>query len=304
MKSVLKLPLPVVEGVGPSRQWLPKGPWQTVLQFLCERFPHVETAVWLSRMEKGEVMNEKRATVDAETPYAAGSCIFYYRELESEIKIPFAHSILYRDEHLLVADKPHFLPVVPSGRFLHETLLVRLRKKENLKHLVPLHRIDRETAGVVLFSLNPETRSRYAELFNNRKVNKVYEALAGGGGGSKLDFPVTRRSRMVAGNPFFRMREIEGEPNSETRIDLIERMEDANLYRLRAVTGKKHQIRLHLAALGIPIVNDKFYPEMSPDRDDDDFSAPLKLLAKSVSFRDPVTNLERFFESGQSLAIN
>jgi tRNA pseudouridine32 synthase/23S rRNA pseudouridine746 synthase len=100
------------------------------------------------------------------------------------------------------------------------------------------------------------------------------------------------------------MREIEGEPNSETRIDLIERMEDANLYRLRAVTGKKHQIRLHLAALGIPIVNDKFYPEMSPDRDDDDFSAPLKLLAKSVSFRDPVTNLERFFESGQSLAIN
>ena len=255
-------------------------------------------------MEKGEVVNENGTTLAAGSPYAAGSCIFYYRELASEVKIPFAHSVLYRDDHLLVADKPHFLPVVPSGRFLHETLLVRLREKENLKHLVPLHRIDRETAGIVLFSLNPETRSRYAALFNDRKVSKVYEALAAAGAAGELDFPVTRRSRMVAGKPFFRMKEVEGEPNSETRVDLIEKMEGANLYRLDAVTGKKHQIRLHLAALGIPIVNDKFYPEMSPDSEDDDFSAPLKLLAKSVSFRDPLNDLERFFVSGQNLAIN
>jgi tRNA pseudouridine32 synthase/23S rRNA pseudouridine746 synthase len=297
-EGVLKSPLPTVEGVGPSYQWLPKGHWQTVLDFLKERFPNVESDVWLSRMKKGKVVDENGLCLNSESSYRAGACIFYYRELESEIKIPFAHSILYQDEHILVADKPHFLPVVPSGRFLHETLLVRLKKKENLNHLVPLHRLDRETAGIVLFSHNPETRGLYAALFNNRKVRKVYQALAGSS--RNLDFPVMRRSRMVAGEPFFRMKEVEGEPNSETRIDVIAKMNELSLYRANAVTGKKHQIRLHLAALGIPIVNDKFYPEITVGKDDD-FSAPLKLLAKSISFQDPLTGLERFFESAREL---
>jgi len=294
----LKPPLPIVEGVAPSYQWLPAGSWETVLDYLKERFPDVETATWLSRMAKGELVDENGLCLNYKSPYRAHACIFYYRELESEIKIPFTESVLYRDEHILVADKPHFLPVIPSGRFLQETLLVRLRKKWRLEHLVPIHRIDRETAGIVLFSLNPSTRGDYASLFNNRKVKKVYEAVAGSL--PNLDFPLTRRSKMVAGEPFFRMKEVEGEPNSETRIDIIGEINDFNLYQLNAVTGKKHQIRLHLSALGIPIVNDKFYPEMIYTADDD-FSAPLKLLAKSVSFQDPITGQERYFESGRKL---
>ena len=296
-RYALKPPLPVIEGVGPSYQWLPKGAWNTVFDFLRERFPNVEAEAWLSRMAKGEVVDEKGLRLNSESRYRAGACIFYYRELELETKIPFAESIIYQDEHLLVADKPHFLPVIPSGKFLHETLLTRLRKKTNLEQLVPLHRIDRDTAGIVLFSVNPETRGLYAALFNDRRVKKVYEAVAGNL--TELNFPLTRSSRIVAGEPFFRMKEVEGEPNSETNIVEFRKMNDVSLYRLNAVTGKKHQIRLHLAALGVPIVNDKFYPEIK--RVADDFSTPLKLLAKSVCFKDPLTGEERFFESGRKL---
>ncbi|HKE55969.1 MAG TPA: pseudouridine synthase, partial [Pyrinomonadaceae bacterium] len=157
-------------------------------------------------MAKGEVLDECGGKVDPQTPYRAGACIFYYRELENEPVIPFVERVLYEDEHILVADKPHFLPVIPSGRFLRETLLVRLRNTYNFESLVPVHRLDRETAGVMLFSVNPKTRGHYTSLFRNRKVTKVYEALA-----PTIDstaFPTIRRSCIVRGEPFFRMKEI------------------------------------------------------------------------------------------------
>ena len=294
----MKAPLPIVDGVGPSCQWLPAGPWETVLDFLKERYPGVEAAAWLARMRKGQVVDETGLRLSPGSAYRVGACIFYYREVESEKIVPFDEHILYQDEHILVADKPHFLPVVPAGRFLHETLLVRLKKKGRLDWLVPVHRLDRETAGVVLFSLNPATRGAYVSLFRERKVKKVYEALARTRPG--LGLPLTRRSRVVAGEPFFRMREVEGEPNSETHIDVLRRTDGVSLYQLTPVTGRKHQLRLHLSALGIPIVNDKIYPELRAD-EGDDFSNPLKLLAKSVSFLDPLTGRERHFESGREL---
>jgi tRNA pseudouridine32 synthase/23S rRNA pseudouridine746 synthase len=294
----VKPPLPMVEGVGPSSQWLPVGPWTTVLDFLKERFKGVETSTWLSRMARGQVLDETGLRLNAASPYRAGACIFYYRELESETIIPFTERVLYQDEHILVADKPHFLPVVPAGRFLHETLLVRLKKGGQPEELVPVHRLDRETAGVVLFSLNPATRGHYTSLFRHRKVKKRYEALARNL--PQLSFPLTRRSRIVAGEPFFRMKEVEGEPNSETHIDVLEKMDGVASYQLMPVTGRKHQLRLHLYALGIPIVNDKLYPLMR-DAAEDDFSNPLKLLAKSISFTDPLTGREQYFESERKL---
>jgi len=296
-----KTPLPTVNGVGPSCQWLPAGPWKTILGFLEERFPGVEIATWLSRMDKGLVQDEAGLPVNSRTPYRASACIFYYRELESEATIPFVEHVLFRDENILVADKPHFLPVVPSGRFLHETLLVRLKKSEGLDELVPVHRIDRETAGVVLFSLNASTRGSYASLFQNRRIEKVYEALAGTK--TELEFPMTRRSRIVPGEPFFRMKEVEGRQNSETNINVLNCMGEVSHYRLKPVTGRKHQLRLHLSALGIPIVNDKLYPGVSPV-ELDDFANPLKLLAKSISFRDPLSGQERQFESSRSLFVD
>ena len=290
----------MIDGVSPSRQWLPPGNWNTLLDFLKEHFPFVSTETWLRRMADGEVVDQTGSRIDSETPYREGSCIFYYREPESEPKIPFEEAIIYEDENILVADKPHFLPVTPAGRFLRETLLVRLRRQSR-PDLTPVHRLDRETAGVVLFSLNPTTRGLYTRLFRERQVQKVYEALAAT---SSLDLPVTRRSRLERGEPFFRMREVDGESNAETHIEVTDTdaaiREDVQLYRLRPATGKKHQLRVHMAALGIPIVNDRLYPDHLRSNDDD-FSRPLKLIARSLAFVDPVTGQEQFFESTRSL---
>src|SRR5215216_3167855 len=294
----LNAPLPFVAGVGPSCQWLPAGPWKTVIDLFKEQYPHVHAATWEARMAKGQVMDETGSRVDAETAFRVGACIFYYRELENEKTIPFREQVLYQDEHILVADKPHFLPVIPSGKFLHETLLVRLRKQYAIESLVPVHRLDRETAGVVLFSLNPKTRGHYAALFRSHKVRKEYEALAPTLEG--LSFPTTRQSRIVPGEPFFRMKEVPGEANSETHIRSRKNLGRLALYQLLPCTGKKHQLRLHLAALGIPIINDKIYPTVAA-LNDDDFSKPLKLLAKSIAFQDPLTGRQHYFESGARL---
>ena len=287
--------LQIVDGLAPSRQRLPAGSWKTILEFLIERHPRVSIETWLARMDRGLVVDESGSRLCPSSSYRAGACVFYYREVEVEPRIPFDERVLYADDHILVADKPHFLPVMPAGRFVNETLLVRLkRRSERWQNLVPLHRIDRETAGLVLFSVDRATRGRYASMFQARRIEKTYEALAQTN--ERIDFPLTRRSRLIPGEPFFRMTEVEGEPNSETHIDVIERSKDASLYELKPVTGKKHQLRVHLAAIGIPIVGDKLYPNLR-DAGDDDFADPLRLLARSISFRDPLTNRERRFES-------
>lgn len=268
------------------------------MDFLREHYPQVNPETWIARMEKGQVVDETGRCINPETAFRVGACIFYYREVQNEPNIPFVERVIYQDDHILVADKPHFLPVIPSGRFLHETLLVRLRRRVVPQGLVPIHRLDRETAGVVLFSINPKTRGHYTSLFRNRKVKKVYEALAPTLEGSSI--PTTRRSRIVRGEPFFRMKEITGEANSETSIKLLSNLDRISLYQLVPVTGRKHQLRLHLMALGIPIINDKLYPALVSSNDDD-FSSPLKLLAKSISFRDPLNGQQHYFESGIKL---
>lgn len=297
----MKALLPTVAGVGPSSRWLPAGAWKTVLDFLKEQYPLVNVETWTTRMTRGEVVDENGQLLNPQSPYREGACIFYYRELDDEQVIPYVEQVLYQDENILVADKPHFLPVIPSGRFLHQTLLVRLRKKYNLEGLAPIHRLDRETAGVVLFSLNPKTRGHYTSLFRRRKIRKVYEALAPtlpNLDGAK--FPTIRRSRIVQGEPFFRMQEVSGEANSETELSPIRHLGPNTVYQLVPVTGRKHQLRVHLAGLGIPIINDKLYPAMIRS-DQDDFSSPLKLLAKSLSFQDPLTGQKHHFESGMKL---
>lgn len=269
-----------------------------MLEFLQQFFPEVGAATWIVRMHKGEVVDADGLRIMPDHAYRAGAQIYYYREVEGETLIPFEETILFQDEHLLVVDKPHFLPVIPSGQYLHETLLVRLKRKFQLEHLTPIHRLDRETAGVILFSINPASRGDYQSLFHQREMSKVYEALAATLSDHRL--PLTYRSCMVAGEPFFRMHEVSGEPNSETHIEILENRGDVALYRLRPVTGKKHQLRLHMAALGIPIVNDSFYPELLSEKGDD-FSQPLQLLARSIAFKDPYTGKQRYFESGKVL---
>ncbi len=233
------------------------------------------------------------------TPYRVGQEVHYFREVDDEPAIPFEETILHADEHLVVADKPHFLPVTPAGGHVRETLLARLVRRLGNPDLVPLHRIDRDTAGLVMFSACPGTRERYQSLFAQRRIAKVYEALAPALPG--LEFPHVRCSRLEPGEPFFRMREVAGDANSQTRIEVVEHGTAHWRYRLEPVTGRKHQLRVHMAALGAPIVGDRAYPDVRR-RVAGDFDAPLQLLAKGLAFVDPLDGEMRRFESGRSLA--
>lgn len=293
-----KRPLPTRDGVSPSFAWLPHGRWVTLGEYLAFRFPMVGEDSWRLRMARGEVVDERGQKVGYDDAFRGGACIWYYREREGETPIPFDEQVLFLDEELLVVDKPHFLPVTPGGRFLHETLLVRLKRKTGIDTLTPIHRLDRETAGVMLLSVNPATRSLWQSLFRLRQVDKVYEALAPCRDDLKL--PIEVCSRIERDEQFFRVREVDGEPNAFSRIELLERRGDHALYRLLPATGKMHQLRVHMNSLGIPILNDGFYPVALPCKGDD-FSAPLKLLARSLRFIDPVTGAAREFCSQRQL---
>ncbi|MGP1665330.1 MAG: pseudouridine synthase, partial [Rhodanobacter sp.] len=219
---------------------LPVGAWVTVLEALCAHFSAISREQWLDRMMRGRVLDEHGEAVTPPTPYRAGMRIHYYREVVSEPLIPGVETVLHRDEHLLVADKPHFLPVTPAGRYVEQTLLRRLILRLNLPDLVPLHRIDRATAGLVLFSVNRASRSAYQALFRERRIDKCYEAMAPAL--PTLALPYERHSCLVPGEPFFRMQEGEGAPNSETRIDVISRDAAIWRYALYPHTGRKHQL--------------------------------------------------------------
>lgn len=301
--------IPARDGVSPSCVSLPQPAkraqtWPTLLDFLAERLPMVSRAEWAQRMRDGLVLDEQATRLtDPDTPYRTGERIYYYRWLADEPEVPFNESVVFEDEHLLVADKPHFLPVLPGGRFVQQTLLVRLKRKTGIETLSPIHRIDRETAGLVLFSKRPQDRAGYQAMFREREVHKTYEALAPWL--AALSEPVCHRSHL-AEDPqrFYRMQECPGlAPNSETRVSIHERRGDMARYRLEPVTGKRHQLRVHLQALGAPIIGDQFYPEVKRGPDEaEDFANPLRLLAKAIAFEDPVTGEQRRFESRLELA--
>ncbi|MES2039296.1 MAG: pseudouridine synthase [Pseudomonadota bacterium] len=292
------LPLPVRDGIAPSYIWIPEGHWDNVFRFLQDHFPDVGASTWQARLDKQEVVDQHGKVLLADSMVQRGMCIYYYREIENETPIPFHEEILLQDEHLLVVDKPHFLPVIPSGRFLQETLLVRLKKNTGLTDLTPIHRLDRETAGVILFSHNPATRGQYQSMFQRKSMTKTYHAIAKHL--PELAFPLRHCSRMEEAEKFFVMCEVVGIANSETLVDIKERRGEHSLYQLQPVTGRKHQLRLHMSSLGAPILNDAFYPVALPCKADD-FSAPLQLLAKSICFDDPITGQQRYFESKKSL---
>lgn len=289
--------LPTRHGISPSCVWLPKESHLTLLDFLSTRFHEISRTTWITRLEQGLVLNQQGVAFQLNSPYIADQHIYYYRNIENEVRIPFEETILYQDENLLVADKPHFLPVIPSGKYVQETLLVRLKNKLGLDDLAPIHRIDRETAGLVLFSINLATRDAYQTLFRERTIHKTYQAIAPIN--NNLTLPMTYQSRMVKGEPFFRMKETMGEANSETRLDILEAHGNFAKYQLSPITGKQHQLRVHLAALGIPIVYDPFYPELTEWKEN--YDKPLQLLAQQVRFIDPITGKNHYFTSERML---
>ncbi|MCD9096410.1 pseudouridine synthase [Luteimonas fraxinea] len=283
---------PPRDGVPASRLQLPPGPWASVFDALVAHFPRVDASIWRDRVARGRVLDAQGDPVTLQTPYRVGAEIGYYREVIDEPVIDAAERILHVDAHLVVADKPHGLPVAPTGAFVTQTLLTRLVATLGNPDLVPLHRIDRGTAGLVLFSADPASRAAYQALFRESRICKTYEALAPPL--PALAFPMTRRSRIERGEPFFRMSEVDGAPNSETHIDLRERGVRLWRYALSPVSGRKHQLRVHMAALGAPILHDPWYPTL---QDDDGARPPLQLLARALAFDDPLDGRPRRFES-------
>ncbi len=299
--------LPVKNGVGPSVVGLPKddqSQWRTITDFLTDRFPAIARATWLQRMADGDVEDEFGKPVTPYRLYQGYIRVYYYRDLPVEERIPFDEVILHQDEHLIVVDKPHFLPVTPSGKYLRETVLVRLKRKLGLDDLVPIHRIDRDTAGLVLFSVKPTTRDAYQALFRDRAVHKTYEAIAPYR--PDLNFPLTRHSRIVEdtseGRGFMTQTEVDGLANALTHMQVLEIKGHLARYQLKPVTGKRHQLRVHMLALGIPILGDGIYPVLTPEGQID-YDNPLQLLAQSIEWVDPISKEIRRFESRFKLKL-
>lgn len=284
----------------PAKVTMPKlaQPFPTVLAFLVQRFPKIPHEVWVRRISEGKVLGDDGSPVGIDTPYAAQKRVFYYREMEREPVIPFAEEILYQDDELLVACKPHFLPVTPGGAYLEQSLLHRLRKRTGNHQLVPLHRIDRETAGIVLFSMNPKTRGRYGELFRSGSIEKSYLALSAAMVAEGDEWQM--ESRLVPGEPWFVMTTEPGPPNARSGIRLLERRDGVARFSLTPFTGKTHQLRVHMSALGMPIMHDRLYPRLQPQRPDD-FDKPLQLLAQRLRFKDPVSGKWLEFRSNREL---
>ena len=318
----------LVHGVSASKVGVPANTRLSAIDFLCTRFPAIQREVWLQRFDAGRVLNAMGQRIEPSLPLLGETHLLYFREVTNESTLPFKAEIIFQDAHLVVADKPHFMPVTPGGQYVQQSLLVQLKQQLNLPELSPIHRIDRETAGLVVFSVRAQDRDAYQALFRLRQVDKTYEAIAGVPESSplKLEFPLTHKSKMVEDAQFFRMRELgadeiqDGEAcNSETWIDCIERL-DGNAsvmstlttsppalarYVLKPVTGQRHQLRVHMNALGLPLVGDQFYPVVKRTADEpEDFDAPLQLLAKKITFNDPLTGVERSFESCRALKLS
>ncbi|MEE9327331.1 MAG: pseudouridine synthase [Cocleimonas sp.] len=295
-KEKLKSPLAMRDGVSASRVWLPKNKddnWHTILDFLIERFPFIGETILKERMSRGDIVDQTGKKFNDSSKYVEEVFLFYYREIPNEKRIPFDEKILFKDEYIIVVDKPHFIPITPTGRYVKESLLSRLKHRYQNEDISPIHRLDRETAGVVMFTCDSTVRGAYQTLFQKRQVDKVYHAI---GRKSDTHFPLTHKSRIEKGDPFFLMKEVEGEINAETHIELLQKNDYHAKYCLKPVTGKQHQLRVHMMSLGIPIINDPFYPKLLACKGED-YSKPLQLLAKTISFIDPITHLQRSFES-------
>lgn len=280
----------------PARIRLPRldHPPATIFEFLCVRFSHIPPDIWRARIAAGDV-RVTETPISPETAYQPGGTVFYFREVTAEPVIPFAEAVLYEDERLLVADKPHFLPVTPAGSVVNECLLFRLQRRTGLAELAPIHRLDRDTAGLVLFAKRTEDRAPYAQLFAGGKLERKYLAIAKVNAAcAPGNWLVENRIEAEPGS--FRMRSVAGEVNARTHIELREVQNGLGRFELRPATGKKHQLRLHMLALGFPILHDPFYPELSRT-EAGDFSRPLQLLASELKFDDPVTGRNLRFET-------
>ena len=312
MRRQVRSPLPQRHGLDAVRLRTPADArWATMRDHLVERLPRVDPAR-IDAMLREQRIVDRDGPISLDAPYVPSSYLWLHRDLPDEVPVPFEIGIVHRDDDLVVVDKPHFLATIPRGQHIVETALVRLRRQLDLPELSPAHRLDRVTAGLLMFVVRPELRGAYQTLFRDRRVRKTYEAIAPYD--PALALPRTMQSRIVKERGVIRAREEAGPANAITRIELLEHRAGVpptippgspaaipvGRYRLTPETGRTHQLRLHMSRLGIPILGDDFYPELV-DKPLDDFRRPLQLLAATLEFPDPVTGQLRRFRTCREL---
>jgi tRNA pseudouridine32 synthase/23S rRNA pseudouridine746 synthase len=298
VRRKLRSPLPPRHGLDAARLRLPDtGTWTTLRDHLVERLPRVG-AERIEQMLREERIVDRDGPLGPDTPFLPGSFVWFHRDLPVEVEVPFDLPVLHRDDALLVVDKPHFLATIPRGRHVLQTALVRLRHELGLPALSPAHRLDRATAGVLMFVIRPELRGAYQTLFRDRRIRKTYAAVAPVDPALKL--PRTVVDRIVKERGVIAAHAVPGPPNAQTRVELLETRGGLGRYRLTPFTGRTHQLRLHMAGLGVPILHDDIYPVLR-ETPDGDFSRPLQLLASTLEFTDPLTGAQRHFASRRSL---
>jgi tRNA pseudouridine32 synthase / 23S rRNA pseudouridine746 synthase len=312
-KSIKSIKAKMIRSTSPSQVRTPEDvtQWASVIDFLCDYFPRIDRLIWQDRIDRNLVHWKDGAPITKDTPCAASAHIMYYREVKSEPIIPFEHDIIYEDDEIIVADKPHFLPVTPGGQYVNECLLNRIRKASKNEDIVPIHRLDKDTAGLIIFSKNPATRGLYAQLFANRQIDKSYHAVANVLNLKKQAHSGNRwcvKNRIERGTPGFTWAQGPGEVNAHSEIQLVDIEQDLGLFRLIPHTGKTHQLRLHMMSIGMPILNDRFYPKVMPFEHKNHaatitnhFQNPLQLLAFSLQFIDPVSGKKQIFQTKNSL---
>ncbi|MFJ2772412.1 pseudouridine synthase [Streptomyces sp. NPDC087300] len=293
-------PLPQRDGVDPVRVKLPPdGTWHTVRDHLVERLsagPGVVDAL----LRDGRIVGVDGKAVTPDAPYAPGAFVWFHRDLPEEVPVPFTLDVVHQDEHIVVVDKPHFLATMPRGSHVTQTALARLRAELGIPTLGAAHRLDRLTAGLLLFTVRPEERGAYQTLFSHRRIHKEYEAVAAYD--PAVDLPRTVRSHIEKVRGIIAAYEVaDAEPNSESHVELVEQRAGLGRYRLTPHTGRTHQLRVHMNALGLPILGDPVYPVVADPVPPDDFRRPLQLLARVLEFTDPVTGAAHRFVSGRTL---
>jgi len=276
----------------------------TVLEYLTIKFPFIDAQVWRQRIADGKVHRHDGSLITLQSPFQAQLRVYYYREVESEPLIPFKEEIIFQDQQILVAYKPHFLAVIPGGNYINECLQNRLRRRTGIESLQAVHRLDRVTAGLVIFSVNPDTRRHYHQLFETGQIQKTYQAIAEVENDERLvgqEWEI--KNRIEQSEPRFRMCVTEGEANSHSVIRCLQQSTQMALFELNPITGKTHQLRVHMQTIGWPIMNDKYYPKLQP-LTADNYSAPMKLLANKLRFIDPVTQRQRCFRYHGDLSFD
>jgi tRNA pseudouridine32 synthase/23S rRNA pseudouridine746 synthase len=276
----------------------------TVLEFLIDHFNQIDSSGWQKRITDGKVHWQHGELITADSVYQATARVYYYREVVAETKVPFTEQVLYQDSDTIIVYKPHFLPVTPGGNYVNECLVHRLRIATQIDTVAPAHRLDKDTAGVMLMTLNPQTRHAYHQLFLDDNITKNYQAIAKvtpsllallANKNKVLPIHWTVKNRIEAADPSFTMRVVEGEANSHSEISLVVVKGDLGLFELSPITGKTHQLRVHMQSLGMPILHDRFYPVLQP-KGPDNFDKPLQLLAQRLRFTDPLSGIEQDFQ--------